>query len=320
MKVKLIPGGHKIVEEGEEYDFFYSPKVYDRLKILKDLQAKNWDVIIGVTGVRGSGKSTLGMQTARLLDGNFTIVNVCSGLSNAARKIGTLPPGSSILLDEGSLVLSSKDATTKAQKNLLKLIDVCRQRRLAIIVLLPSIFDLNKGIVEKFRCLLHTYTNDKLDRGYAVYFGQSQVPKLYYLGKDTRSYRKPSALFSFKFSEYQVLGAEYQALKGESLQEIIDLNLDGEESKADPKKDKKEAVNHLVSFLTYVRERETKPSTQVAADYLGVDVSTINGKIAKKRGQNARISRFNSNNPTDQTGIADTHLVDEETDGSESNR
>ena len=135
-----------------------------KLDNVKKIMKKEWDAILLVDGIEGSGKSTLSFLCGYYVaDGNFGIKNICEGTEDAVQKLKNLPDGSVLVIDEGSLMFSSTEVMRKEQRRLIKILNVIRQRNMCLIIVAPSFFNLNKYIsVERSRFLLHVYTTRNL--------------------------------------------------------------------------------------------------------------------------------------------------------------
>ncbi len=174
--------------------------------------------------VHNSGKSTLSFACAWYIsDGNMTINNICEGTSDAMKKLEKLPDKSTLIIDEGSIMFSSKEVMKKEQRNLIKVLQVIRQKCMCLIIVSPSFFDLNKYIaVQRSRFLLHVYTDAKLNRGRFCFFGEKRKNLLYHIGKKHfNSYAKPKADFFGTFNNFNPFGDSYFELKKKSLSEAF---------------------------------------------------------------------------------------------------
>lgn len=207
-------------EEGIYLDGYLKKKLDNVLKINKN----NWDCVILIDGIEGSGKSTLAMTVGWYLSkGKLSINNISSG-EDAAEKIENLTEGSVLILDEGELNFSSKDALNREQKRLTKIFQVARQMRLMIIVVCPLFFELSKYIaVSRSRFLINVKTNDKLARGFFNYYGAKTKRILYAKGKKNfNSYISPSPNFWGRFTNFTPpFYEEYIKLKKKSLIEAL---------------------------------------------------------------------------------------------------
>jgi len=239
-----------------------------KLDAIREIQKKDWDCVFLIDGMEGSGKSTLGKSCAWYLsDKNFTKDNFCVNTKQAIQKLGTFPDESVLVIDEGDIAFSSKRVWDMEQQRLIELIKVIRYKKMILIIIAPSFFDLNRGIaIRRSRFLLHVYTDKKLTRGRFAYFGQKKKEKLFLIGKKNfNSYSKPRSDFVGGFTNFKVLEDEYQKIK----QEIVD-NLIKE----------KEPVTKNITLLR-LEYRITKVigktimKREELAKILGVDGSTI---------------------------------------------
>lgn len=207
--------------------FYIDSILKTKLDNIKKIIKKGWDCVILIDGKERSGKSTLGITLATYLsDNKFTNKDICAGMQDAAQKIRDAADGDILMMDEGSLVFSSKDTMSRNQKSLMKILDVVGQKHLTLIVILPSFFDLNRAIaIRRSRFLLHVYTDNDMNRGRFSYFGESEKAKLYEIGrKNFGSYNKPDACFIGKFSNYvPPFYEEYLKIKKESLIQALDV-------------------------------------------------------------------------------------------------
>lgn len=211
-------------EEGSIYLDGFLKKRLDKVRKLID---ENWDAPILIDGPERSGKSTLAMTIGYYLsDTQLTANNFATGLTDCAKKIKEVPDKSILIVDEGSLVFSSKDAMSRAQKQLMKILDVVGQKNLIIIICLPSFFDLNKQIaIRRSRFLLHVYHTQNWKRGQFSYFSARKKRWLYELGrKNFGSYKKPKPTFIGSFVDFKPhFYEEYLEIKKKSMMEALDV-------------------------------------------------------------------------------------------------
>jgi hypothetical protein len=199
-----------------------------RLDFIRKIIKKNWDCVILIDGEERSGKSILGMTIGYYLsDTNLNENNFASGIQDCAKKIKELPDKSILIVDEGSLVFSSKDAMSKAQKQLIKILDVVGQKNMIFIICLPSFFDLNKQIaIRRSKVLLHVYKNAKdWERGKFAFWNSQKKSKLYLLGKKNYGeYKYPPPDFYGRFLKFEPdFYQEYLKIKKKSMMEALDV-------------------------------------------------------------------------------------------------
>lgn len=213
-------------KEVAKSDFWIDRPLYKRLLALKSIQKKNWDGVIIIDGKERSGKSVLGMVMGWFLsDTTLGINNFARGLDDAARKISTLPDGSVLIMDEGSLVFSSKDSMSTTQRKLIKLMDVVGQKNMVFIICLPCYFDLNKTIaVRRSLFMLHVYPDKDYNRGRYAFWGEYRKKILYKEGKKNfDSYARPTAEFIGMYLDFKPPFYEdyLEKVKKESLDEVM---------------------------------------------------------------------------------------------------
>ena len=99
--------------------------LYKKLMNIKKIQKAGWDCCFIICGDERSGKSTLGLTCGWILsDGKLTIENVASDTSDAISKLESLPDESVLIIDEGSLMFSSKDSMKREQRQLIKIVSI----------------------------------------------------------------------------------------------------------------------------------------------------------------------------------------------------
>ena len=213
--------------EKEKSDFWIDRWLLNKLENLKTIQKKNWDGVIVIDGKERSGKSVLGMTLGwYLTKGKLGINNFAKGLEDAGRKISKLPDKSVLIMDEGSLVFSSKDSNSTVQKRLIKLMDVVGQKNMIFIICLPCFFDLNKTIaVRRSLFLCHVYPDKKYNRGQYAFWGEIGKKILYSVGKKKfDSYAYPPAVTHGAYMDFEPpFYKDYlELVKKKSLLEVMD--------------------------------------------------------------------------------------------------
>jgi len=251
-------------------------KLKIKLDNIKFIIKKNWDAPFMIDGLEGSGKTTLGLTCAWYLsDCKFKKENICKSAKEAINKLGTFPDESVLLIDEGDLMFSSKEVFNQEQQKLIKLLKVIRYKKMVLIIIAPSFFDLNKGIsVRRSRFLLHVYTDDKMNRGRFAYFGDKKKNMLYELGKKNfGSYSKPSAEFVGRFVDFNPLGDDYH--------EVKDLIVSGLLEEKDKIITEKDIIKELI-----IKFKQNCPelSNEVLIRGFGIPERTFYRRFARKNG------------------------------------
>ena len=110
-----------------------------------------------IDGLTGSGKSTLGIHLAKKGYVNFDInEHIIFSKNELIEKITTAEKGSYIILDEAINVLFKRDFANRQQKFLIRLLDMCRDRNLCLILCVPNFWSIDKHILEgRVRLRIH---------------------------------------------------------------------------------------------------------------------------------------------------------------------
>lgn len=199
-------------------------KLKQKLDSIIKLRKKGWDTIFIIDGDRRSGKSTVAKTCGYYLYHKISIKNFVSGIKDALDVIESLPDESVVIFDESSLIFSSKDHANREQKQLLKVIDVIGIKKMTMILVMPSFFELTKPLAIFYsRFLLHVYTDRQLNRGRIAYFGTKNKKILYEMGKKNfNSYARPNADWIGKFVNYiPDYEDDYNVLKKKSRDETF---------------------------------------------------------------------------------------------------
>jgi hypothetical protein len=155
----------------------------------------------------------------------------------------------------------------REQVELVKIFNVIRQKNLALIVVAPSFFDLNKYIaVQRSRCLIHVYTEKDLTRGRYAFFTQKRKNILFTEGKKNyNTYAKPEANFYGRFTDSNPLGEPYIKAKELSLFEAF-------QSRKKKLPTKKDMLKELVIKF---REKNPKETQKNIAKNFGIAEHTV---------------------------------------------
>lgn len=110
-----------------------------------------------IDGLTGAGKSTLAIHLAKKGCSWFKIdEDVIFSRDELIDKIMKAPKLSYIVLDEAINVLFKRDFMNKQQKFILRLLDMCRDRNLCLILCVPNFWSIDKHILEgRIRLRIH---------------------------------------------------------------------------------------------------------------------------------------------------------------------
>lgn len=115
------------------------------------------DFTIIIDGLTGSGKSTLAIHLAKKGCAWFKIKeDIIFSKKELVDKIMNAERYSYIILDEAINILFKRDFMDRKQKFILKLLDMCRDKNLCLIMCVPNFWSIDKHILEgRIRLRLH---------------------------------------------------------------------------------------------------------------------------------------------------------------------
>lgn len=134
-------------DKSELGHLFFNSIMYSRcFNIQNALLNDDRDHFICVSGKEGSGKSTLGVQLASVISPNFRLENICFEPSQFIRGIKYSKPGDCFVLDEGNLFLFSRESMSDANRMMVKIFALMRQKNLCVIICVPNFFTLDSYV------------------------------------------------------------------------------------------------------------------------------------------------------------------------------
>ena len=212
---------------------YFDGKYHENIAILKNLVLdKKHQATLIIDGPSGAGKTTIGIQTALLLDPTFNLDRVVFDPDTFFQALQAAEPGQAVVFDE-SMILNSRNAMSAWNKRVNIILSQIRSKQLYIIFILPAIFDLDRSItLFKADCLIHCYLR-KYKRGFFTVYSRKKIKELYLLGKKFYTYDKPTANFFGRFgSKFLLNEEEYEKKK----QAAINAGVGGKKKEAGLKK------------------------------------------------------------------------------------
>jgi len=258
----------------------------DQLRLI----ANNGDLIIGVTGMEGAGKSlgltgTCASYIAHKLGTKLSIDNVVftpgqfDKLLTYIKETGI--KGVIVWWDEFAFGGLSDDATSAMQKVLIKHFMTMRNQNVICFLVMPTIFMMRAYFAtHRTRFLLHAISYDGIKRGNAIVYGYNKKNFLYNMGRKYKSYQGFKFDYRIRFmdtmsediNEVPLFDPKvYNAKKDKAMEEA-------EKEKEDSKKtekNKKQALRESV-ILNYVLNNYN-PTIKELTDATGIPPSTLRG-------------------------------------------
>jgi len=202
-------------------------------KIKKDLNKKDKDCVMIIDGGEGSGKSVLAMQMCSYVDPGFNLDRISFNSEEFNKTTKSTPKGGAILNDEAINGLGSRQALSKENASVVALLQQVRQRNLFIVIVLPSVFMLDRYVsFHRSKGLVHTNIG-RTGRHHFFVFNSSNKQKLLLEGKKTMTYGatiKKNNLHARSFTNYyaNINEVEYRKKKGKAFQNIGKDNYESE--------------------------------------------------------------------------------------------
>lgn len=207
--------------EGKKQGLYMDTWLQNELKtnVQKKVQKKDFDYLFCVDGEEGSGKSVFAMQIAKVLDPRFNVNKLAFTPKEFVQCITKSSKYSCVIFDEAFTGLSSRSALSEINQLMISLMMEMRQRNLFVIIVMPSVFMLDKYVaLHRARCLFHVYLNKEGRRGYWSFYPKNKLKDLFLKGKRTYSYWGAKAPRWGNFADtYTINEDEYRNKKHESL-------------------------------------------------------------------------------------------------------
>jgi len=182
----------------------------------------NWDGIIYIGGFEGDGKTTLASQLCYYFDRTFNIDRVCFTANQFREVVENAKPKQAILFDESYLTFNTGSRMSKETRKVKSLLTMIRKKQLFIIIVAPTVFDIDYYII-CFRslALINVYA-DGLQRGFFSFYNRARKEQLYIKGKKTHDMRVTKPNFRGRFTKWNVLDSEeYETKKDEGIKDVF---------------------------------------------------------------------------------------------------
>jgi len=167
-------------------------------KVIPDLHKKDKDCIFVVDGAEGSGKSTLAFQIGMVVDPTLDLSRVVFSPDDFRDAILKAKKGQCIIYDEAFTGFSSRNSLSPVNRVLVSLAMQMRQKNLFILIVLPTIFLLDKYMaIFRTKALIHVYENKGI-RGYFRIFNRKKKQQLILRGQKTMQYNHKGLYTRFK--------------------------------------------------------------------------------------------------------------------------
>jgi len=245
---------------------------------LASMLQKDYDIFGLVTGRERRGKSTLAGQIAKRVDQTYDVSRCCFTAEQFIEAIEHGKPGEAIVFDEAYGYLNSRQALSKFNRVLIKIMTEMGRKRLFVIIVLPNFFELDKyPALHRSDFLLHVHK-----RGAFVFFDYDRKKRLYLKGKKFYAYGAVPGNFVGSFNKHLVYNMkEYDDKKKTALTEYNQRQI----AKTDKFKDQRDLV-----MLKYYEDTGT--TFKKMSEIFGIPPSTIADCLGNAR--NLRLTEQNT--------------------------
>lgn len=198
-------------------------------KVKEKINKKDEDYVMIVDGYDGSGKSTAAQQWGKYVDPTLDLSRICMTADEFKKAIINAKSKECVIYDEAVTGVSASESITRIGRLLKSMMMQMRQKNLFVIVIIPTVFELNKYIVLfRSRFLIHIYESNGR-KGYFAGFNRKYTKLLYLKGKKTYSYKVRTPFTGRFYGKYVVNEQEYRKKKEEAL--IFELEHEENENK-----------------------------------------------------------------------------------------
>lgn len=242
-------------------------------KVVKQLQKKDKDCVIVIDGKEGSGKSTLAMQIGRYVDPTLNLKRVVFSPEEFRAAVLKANKGECIIYDEAFTGFSSRASLSPVNRVLISLAMQMRQKNLFIIIVLPTIFLLDKYMaIFRTKALLHVYEN-KGRRGFFKLYNANKKRVLILKGKKDLSYFHKKLYVRFRGQFYGVFalgGPEVEQLYRDKKEKALQAS---EKSSINPTQVKHmEQRNILLYLVRKTMDMPLRKFSEYLSEY-GMEIS-----------------------------------------------
>ncbi len=167
-------------------------------KIIPSLQKRDKDCVLVIDGKEGSGKSTLAFQIGKYVDPSLTLKRVVFSPDGFREAILSAKKGQCVIYDEAFTGFSSRNSLSPVNRVLVSLSMQMRQKNLLVLIVLPTIFLLDKYMaLFRTKALIHVFESRGL-RGYFKLYNSRSKKYLILTGQKMMSYTQKGVRTNFK--------------------------------------------------------------------------------------------------------------------------
>ena len=146
--------------------------------------------------------STVAYQVAKYLDPTYNLSRCVFTPDQFFKAVVDGEKGQAIVFDEAHGYLNSRQALSKFNKSLIKIMAEMGFKNLFVIIILPSFFELDKyPAIHRSRALISVHKGKRGEKGYFKFYNYHKKKILYLKGKKGYNYRVVSPNFYGRFTK-----------------------------------------------------------------------------------------------------------------------
>ena len=191
-------------QKGFSIEYFMENRLKKNIdeRVIPALKTHDKDYVICVDGREGSGKSWFSFQLGKAVDPTLNLSRVVFSPEDFREAILRAKKGQCIIYDEAFTGYSSRSSLSPVNRVLVSLAMQMRQKNLFIIIVLPTIFLLDKYMAMfRTKGLFHVFES-KGRRGYFRFYNSRVKKYLILAGQKTMSYKHKTVKTTFHGNFY----------------------------------------------------------------------------------------------------------------------
>jgi len=228
-----------------------------------------------VTGGEGNGKSSLAVEMARYVDGDFDVEKqVAMSYEDVIRTADELEPGQALVIDEGIEMLLSRNHAKKKNKIILEWFREVRAKNLFFFICMPKFKEVDKPIRDD---RAHTLVRC-IDQGRGHFFNNSKMEEITVDRQGNRVVADfPEPLFKDTWQDPsgENFWDRYQMMKQENVDNLSAKYLDDEEEEDEETLQDFKKKLAVELYNTDIDKSCSDLTQQEVADFLEVSQSSV---------------------------------------------
>ena len=165
------------------FGFLFDAKTYWYCYKVSEKLQQDYDHFSVISGLEGTGKSTLTSLLAVIVSPTMSMGHVCYEPEDFIKALTIAKKGDTVWLDESALILFSRESMGKDNRKITKLFTICRQLNLHLIICIPNFFVIDSYVRDhRVSNLIHIFK-----RGFFINYNREAVRIISHIGKNHKN-------------------------------------------------------------------------------------------------------------------------------------